>query len=325
MTKRLDRLGAYALLACVCGSAKPAAAGDDDPPAPPPAEAAVCTELYSEGVQAGLRNMVARYGEFRGLHGLVANKPPKMWNELKDRCQLTTTIETEKGAQLASSAASCVAPAGTPVCETNAGSTIDLQFKKPGKFRLKVTGADSKLLFDLPFQIVQWDKTTYVSRSDWDNMGALVVTPEGLQFEMVIVAASQAEADKLEKAIQPHDFTLGVAVRRGKKVVGTGQVRTGFRAKSGDVVTAKLTMDVEGAEIPLKSEHLAQAGDYVVEVTMGKKVWKKYPFKVKDNAIVLHPRQAPGYAVPGRAFLTSPTGPDSNYRPPAPRFWLEAK
>ncbi len=298
------------------------AIADDGPAAP----SATCTVAYAEGFPAALRNMVARYGEFRGVHGLSTNKPSKSWNDLKDTCKLTTTLETEKGVVLGSAPGSCVAAAGTPVCQFGAGGGIEVEFKKPGKFRLKVTsGADSALIVDLPFQIVQWDKTTYVSRSDWDNLGAFIVTPAGLQFELIVAATSQADADKLEKALKPVDFTLQLAVKRGKKIVGTGKVRTSFRDKSGEVLTTKLVADVEGVEVPLKLEHLASAGDWVVEVSMGKKVIRKYPFKVAAGAIVLHPRQAPGYATAGRALAPSPTEREPNYQPPAPRFWVEAK
>lgn len=292
----------------------------------PQAAEETCTVVYSEGVPNALRNMVARYGEFRGLNGLLTNKPSKAWKELQDTCKLTTTLETEKGVALATAQSSCAGAAATPVCQTGAGATMDVEFKKPGKFRLKITsGTDAKLIFDLPFQIVQWDKTTFVSRSDWDKLGALIVAPDGLQFELVVAAASQADADKQEKAIKAVDFTLQVAVKHGKKVVGTGKVKTSFRDKSGELLTTKLVTEVEGVEVPLKLEHLATNGDWAIEVSMGKKIFKKYPFKVKDGAIVVHARQAPGYAIAGRALSSAPTGKEANYQPPAPRFWVEAK
>ena len=77
--------------------------------------------------------------------------------------------------------------------------------------------------------------------------------------------------------------------------------------------------------MPMKPEHLAKDGDYAVEVTLGKTVLKKYPLKVKDGAIVLHPRQAPGYATPGRALVNAPATRQPNCSPPPPRVWIGAK
>lgn len=285
--------------------------------------AAECSALYYEQVPIAFARMMQRDGKWLGLAEIQSNKEKDNWNRF---CAIKIVLATDKGVELDNIAANCSGSKGEEYCRiaTQSGKTT----LAPGKYKITLHSPADALLLEQPFEVVQWDASARAVRGDWENLAAFIQKPDGaIGLRIYLTNAAKADGEKMEKLLEKVDWTLQVAVKHKGKQIASGSLRENFRHRGTEGKDVVLSFEpVPGVQKPFTMDSLKGLdGDAEVTVSLGKTVLKHYRFKLGEDGIQPHERQAVDYPRKAQALATLWPKADKMGKPANRFFWIETK
>lgn len=284
-----------------------------------------CTVIYYESVPEAFHRMIRGDGTFMKPVDLLSDKTKGKWAP-PEMCTVKAVLATDQGEEIESVSLKNSGKKSSEHGEL-VGKTGTTKFSQPGKFKMMIyEEASNTLIFEQPFEVVQWKPKYFAIKGDWENMGAFVITDEGIKFRFYWTNNTKAEVDNMDKLAEKAGYMVKVVLKYQGKPVAGGELREGFRFEGTEGRDVELSFDKAGGiKVPLKPEHFqGKDGEWLAAVFLGEKVLRKYPFKVSGGKIMPHPRQDPGYNPKTRAIITRTT-PDEAGKMPAQYIWVEHK